>query len=269
MKNDLFSIGSFTIHGYGLMIGIGFLSAYFVSEYRARRKGMDPDHILGIAIWGIVSGLISAKLLYYVTTIDQIVKNPRLLLDISNGFVVYGGIIGGIAGGYVYSRKHKLAFLKYADLVMPAVALAQGFGRLGCFLAGCCYGRETDSGFAVVFHNSAYAPNNIPLIPTQLMSSAFNFCHFFFLVWLSGKAKRDGETAAAYLIIYSAGRFVIEFFRGDLIRGTVGTLTTSQFISLFAAAAGVMLLIISRKMSDFAGNGNQNFEMGERGERDE
>lgn len=247
MKNDLLSIGRFTIHGYGLMIGIGFMSAYFMSEYRARKKGLDPDHILGIAIWVILIGLVSAKLLYYITTIDEILKNPRRLLDISNGFVVYGGIIGGIAGGYVYCRKYKLNFLKYADLVMPVVALAQGFGRLGCFLAGCCYGRPTDSGFAIVFRNSAYAPNNIALIPTQLISSAFNFAHFFVLLWLSGKLKRDGETAAAYLIIYSLGRFVIEFFRGDLIRGTVGALTTSQFISLFAALAGVILLMISRK----------------------
>ncbi len=269
MKNDLFSIGGFTVHGYGLMIAAGFLSAYFVSEYRARKRGMDPDHILGIAIWGIVSGLISAKLLYYITTIDQILENPKMLLDISNGFVVYGGIIGGIGGGYVYCRKYKLSFLKYADLVMPTVALAQGFGRLGCFLAGCCYGRETDSGFAVVFHNSAYAPNNIPLIPTQLISSAFNFFHFFLLVWLSGRLKRDGQTAAAYLIIYSMGRFVIEFFRGDLIRGTVGTLTTSQFISLFAAAAGVILLLISRKMFESGDTGNQDFGRGEKGERDE
>lgn len=264
MKNDLFSIGNFTIHGYGLMIGIGFISAYLVSEYRARGKGLDPDHILGIAIWGIASGLVSAKLLYYITTLDEIMRNPRLLLDISNGFVVYGGIIGGIAGGYVYCRKYKLSFLKYADLVMPSVALAQGFGRVGCFLAGCCYGRETDSSFAVVFHNSAYAPNNIPLIPTQLISSVFNFCHFFLLLWLAGKFKRDGETAAAYLIFYSMGRFVIEFFRGDLIRGTVGTLTTSQFISLFAAAAGVILLIISRRMSDFGNNENQGLGIQER-----
>ncbi len=247
MKNDLFSIGGFTIHGYGLMIGIGFLAAYLVTENRARKQGLDPDHVMGIALWGMGIGLVSAKLLYYITTIDQIIENPGLLLDVSNGFVVYGGIIGGIMGGYMYCRKHKLDFLGYADLVLPSVALAQGFGRIGCFLAGCCYGRETDSAFAVVFKESAYAPNNIPLIPTQLISSAFNFLHFFLLLWLAKRLKRSGDTAAMYLIIYSLGRFVIEFFRGDLIRGNVGALTTSQFISLFAAAAGVTLLIMNGK----------------------
>lgn len=248
MKNDLFSIGNITIHGYGLMIGIGFLSAYLLSDYRAKRKGLDPEHVFGLAVWVIVIGLFSAKLLYYITTLDEIVKNPRLLLDVANGFVVYGGIIGGILGGYGYCRKYKLNFLRYADLILPAVALAQGFGRIGCFLAGCCYGMETDGAFAIVFRNSAYAPNNVKLLPTQLMSSGLNFFHFGLLLWISGRTKRDGQVAGMYLVFYSIGRFVMEFFRGDLIRGTVGSLTTSQFISLFAAAAGVIMLAIGRRL---------------------
>lgn len=249
MKNELFSIGGFTIHAYGLMIAIGIYMAYIVSDYRAKKKGLDPDHVFGLAVYGVLTGLISAKLLYYITTIDQIITNPKLLLDISNGFVVYGGIIGGILGGYIYCRKYQLNFLKYIDLILPAVALAQGFGRIGCFMAGCCYGREAHGDFAIIFHNSAYAPNNIPLLPTQLMSSAFNFFHFALLLWLSGKLKQDGQVGAMYLIIYSLGRFVIEFYRGDLIRGTVGMLTTSQFISLFVAAAGVILMLASQKLS--------------------
>lgn len=249
MKNDLFSIGGFTIHGYGLMIGIGFLAAYMVSDYRARKEGLDSDHVFGLAVWGILIGLASAKILYYFTIIDEIIKNPKLLLDISNGFVVYGGIIGGILGGYLYCRKYGLDFLKYADLILPAVALAQGFGRIGCFLAGCCYGRETEGAFAIIFQNSHYAPNGVPLLPTQLISSAFDFLHFALLIWLSGKLKRDGQVTAMYLIVYSIGRFVIEFYRGDLIRGTIGTLTTSQFISLFAAAAGMILMTVCWKRS--------------------
>ena len=247
MKNELFSIGGFTIHAYGLMIAIGIYMAYIVSDYRAKKKGLDPDHVFGLAVYGVLIGLVSAKLLYYITTIDQIIANPKLLLDISNGFVVYGGIIGGILGGYIYCRKYRLNFLKYVDLILPAVALAQGFGRIGCFMAGCCYGRETHGAFAIIFHNSAYAPNEIPLLPTQLMSSSFDFLHFALLLWLSGKLKQDGQVGAMYLIIYSLGRFVIEFYRGDLIRGTVGALTTSQFISLFVAAAGVILMLVCQE----------------------
>ena len=118
MKNDLFSIGGFTIHGYGLMIGIGFLAAYLLSDHRAKKKGLDGDHVLGLGMWVIVIGLAGAKFLYYITTIDEIIKDPRLLLDIANGFVVYGGIIGGILGGYAYCRKYRLDFLKYADLIL-------------------------------------------------------------------------------------------------------------------------------------------------------
>lgn len=247
MKNDLFSIGGFTIHGYGLMVGVGFLAAYFVAEGRAKKKGLDPDHVLGLGVWILAVGMVCAKLLYYATTFEDLVKDPKALLDVSNGFVVYGGIIGGILSGYWYCRRHQLDFLKYVDLILPPGALAQGFGRIGCFLAGCCYGRQTDGPLAVVFSNSAYAPNGVPLIPTQLISSALDFLHFFVLSWLSVRCRKDGQIGAAYLICYGTGRFVMEYFRGDLIRGNVGALSTSQFISLFAAAAGAALYMVSSK----------------------
>ena len=133
MKNDLFTIGSITIHGYGLMIGIGIIAAYYLAEYRANKRGMDVDMILSIAICGVVCGILGAKLLYYVTIFDEILANPKKLLDISDGFVVYGGIIGGVLGGYILSRIKHISFFQYADLVMPSVALAQGFGRIGVF----------------------------------------------------------------------------------------------------------------------------------------
>ena len=105
---------------------------------------------------------------------------------------------------------------------MPSVALAQGFGRIGCFLAGCCYGEETDSPIGIVFHESAYAPNGVNLIPTQLISSGLDFLHFLVLIWLARRVKADGQVAGCYLIFYSVGRFILEFFRGDMIRGNVG-----------------------------------------------
>lgn len=247
MKNDLFTIGGLTIHGYGLMIGLGIIAAYFLTEYRANKKGMDSDVLVSIAIWGVAGGLIGAKLLYYITIFDQILEDPGKLLDLGDGFVVYGGIIGGVLGGYVLSRIKKLPFLRYADLVMPSVALAQGFGRIGCFLAGCCYGLPSDGPLAIVFTQSDFAPNGIPLVPTQLISSGLDFLHCALLIWASTKFKSDGCVAALYLICYSAGRFVLEFFRGDLIRGAVGSLSTSQFISIFIFAAGIMMLVFCLK----------------------
>ena len=145
----------------------------------------------------------------------------------------------------LYCKIKKLPFLKYFDLVMPAVALAQGFGRIGCFLAGCCYGMETDCAIGIVFTDSAFAPNGVKVLPTQLISSALDFLNFAVLIWLSNHKKGDGQVAGFYLVFYSIGRFVLEFFRGDLIRGTVGTLTTSQFISVFILIVGMILVCVS------------------------
>jgi phosphatidylglycerol:prolipoprotein diacylglycerol transferase len=249
MKNDLFTIGNLTIHGYGLMIGIGIIAAYLLTEYRTNKRKLDSDVLLSIAVWGVVGGLIGAKLLYYITIWDEILESPKRLLDIGDGFVVYGGIIGGVLGGYLVSRVKKIPFFTYADLVLPSVALAQGFGRIGCFLAGCCYGMPTDSAFGIIFTNSDFAPNGIRLVPTQLISSGLDFLHCALLIWAAGRIRTPGRVSALYLIFYSAGRFVLEFFRGDLIRGTVGALSTSQFISVFIFAAGILLWILSPKLS--------------------
>lgn len=244
MKNELFSIGPFTVYGYGLMIAIGIIAAYLSGEYRAKKYNLDADRIFSIVIWAVLGGFFGAKLLYILTQLKKIMANPGLLMDLTDGFVVYGGIIGGIFSAMLYCKIRKLPFLKYFDLLIPSVALAQGFGRIGCFLAGCCYGQETSCPIGIVFQNSAYAPNGIRLIPTQLISSGLNFLHFLLLIWFAKRKKGDGQVAGLYLICYSVGRFILEFFRGDLIRGSVGTLSTSQFISIFICIAGVILVIV-------------------------
>lgn len=250
MKNELFSVGPFTVYGYGLMIAIGIIAAYLTGEYRAKKYKLDADKVFYIVIWAVVGGLLGAKILYMITQIKEIIANPKLLLDVTDGFVVYGGIIGGILSAMLYCRIKKLPFLKYFDLLIPSVALAQGFGRIGCFLAGCCYGKETQSAIGITFHDSAYAPNGVSLLPTQLISSGLNFLHFFVLVWLTKRKKGDGQIAGLYLVFYSVGRFILEFFRGDLIRGSVGSLSTSQFIAIFICLAGVILIAVR--------NGKQN-----------
>lgn len=243
MHNELFSIGPVTIYGYGLMIAIGILAAYLNTERLAKKAGLDPEPVFSILIVGVGFGLVGAKLMYYITIFDKILENPKLLLDISNGFVVYGGVILGILTAAVYCKKKSLPFLRYLDCAAPSIALAQGFGRIGCFLAGCCYGAEMETPISITFTDSAYAPNHVALFPTQLVSSAFDFIHFLVLCALFKKNKKPGRIGAFYLIIYSIGRFAIEFFRGDLGRGNVGALSTSQFISVFVAIAGVALAI--------------------------
>lgn len=247
MRNELFSIGPFTIYGYGLMIAIGIMAAYLVGEYRAKKKGLDPDHIFYYVIWCVIGGFLGSKLLYFITDIKHIIENPKVILSLSDGWVVYGGIIGGIISAMIYSRIKKVKFLAYFDLLIPSVALAQGFGRIGCQFAGCCYGQETHGPLGVVFHDSLYAPNGVSLVPTQLISSGLNFIHFLILIWFAKRKKADGQVGALYLILYSIGRFILEYFRGDLERGSVGTLSTSQFISIFTVIAGIALFITCAK----------------------
>lgn len=248
MKNELLTIGPFTIYGYGLMIAVGIIAAYFTAEYRAKKQKLDYEKIFYLVIWCAAGGFISAKLLFWITEWKSIVRDPGFMLQtMSDGFVVYGGILGGILTGYLYCRIKKLEFLKYFDLVMPSIALAQGIGRIGCLLAGCCYGRQTDSLLSITFHSSDFAPNNVPLIPTQIYSSLLDFIHFFILLYIGRKKSRDGQVAACYLIFYSIGRFVLEFFRGDLERGNVGVLSTSQFISIFVVLMGIILYFIPER----------------------
>ena len=130
--------------------------------------------------------------------------------------------------------------MEYFDLCSASIALAQGFGRIGCFLAGCCYGRETTSSLGVVFPEGSLAPAGVKVLPTQLFSSAGDFGIMFVLLWHYHHRKKVGDTGFLYMLLYGIGRFGIEFLRNDN-RGEVGIFSTSQFISLFIIAAAILL----------------------------
>lgn len=245
MYNDILSIGPVTIHGYGLMIAIGIACALAAGIWQAKRKGLNPDEVYNLTFVCVITGMLSAKLLYCIVEWKDFIADPIGVLG-SDGFVVYGGIIGGTLLAGLYTKIRKISFWRYFDLVLPAVAIAQGFGRIGCFLAGCCYGRETDSFIGIAFTNSNYAPNGVPLVPTQLISSACCFIMAALLFIYSSKDRPVGRTGALYLIMYSIGRAVIEFFRADH-RGNIGVLSTSQFISIFILIIGMLLFFIPHK----------------------
>ena len=246
MRYILFEIGPITIYSYGFMIAVGILAAFLTAGYRAKKSGLLEDHIYGLGLAGLAGGFLGAKVLYFITEFKEILEDPSILLNLSQGFVVYGGILGGILGAYIYCKVKKLDVLKYFDITIPSLALAQGFGRIGCLLAGCCYGRETSCPIGIVFHDSPFAPNGVPLLPTQIISSAANFLHFFVLLYIAKKTKTKGMVTAAYVIFYSIGRFLIEMLRNDP-RGSVSFLSTSQFISVFMLAAGIIMAVILKK----------------------
>ena len=167
----------------------------------------------------------------------------------SGGWVVYGGVLGGIFGAWLWCRKYGWDFMKHLNTLIPCVALAQGFGRIGCFFAGCCYGIESNV-LGVSFPVNSLCPVGHPVIPTQLIMSAGDFIIFALLYRNVEKGKHPENTGAMYLILYSVGRFMIEFIRGDINRGFVGVLSTSQFIALFVFLTGIYLLLRGKNKSE-------------------
>ncbi|MBS4899397.1 MAG: prolipoprotein diacylglyceryl transferase [Clostridiales bacterium] len=249
MKSVLFNIGPFPVHGYGTMIAIGIVAAMLVGMFRAKRAGLNADHVWGLGFVGMISGFAGGKLLYILVEWKQFLIDPKSVLG-SSGFVVYGGIGIGLACVIIYCRVKKISFLEYIDVIIPSLSIGQGFGRLGCLMAGCCYGQAAGTHtFGVTFPAESLAPAGIALIPTQLYSSIGDFAIAVILIIVEVKTRKKGRTKgsilALYLILYSIGRFIIEFFRGD-VRGSVGELSTSQFISIFTLAIGIALYLIQR-----------------------
>lgn len=256
MKNDLFSIGPFTIHGYGLMMAIGILTAYYMVEYRAKKKGMEYEKIFSLAIWAVVGGLLGAKILYLLTRLPDIAADPSLILhSLKDGFVVYGSIIGGVAAAWLYCKKSRMDFLKVFDLVVPSLALAQGIGRIGCLLAGCCHGGETDAWYGIPMDIGVRDGVYVKVVPLQLFEAIFLFALAAFIIARVWKGK--GLEAPVYLIGYGIWRFVIEFFRTDdrgasLIPGLSPSQVTAIFMILVGAAIYIGYSVIcSRKGRGF------------------
>ena len=242
------TIGPITVYMYGLMIALGFAMALLLCSYRGKKRGLSEDIIWGIFICALIGGMVGCRLLYYIVELPQIMQDPSILWNFKNGYVVYGGIIGGVLTSWAYCHRKKANFVSYFDLVMPAVSMAQGFGRLGCFFAGCCYGRETDAWYGITFTHSDFAPNGVKLIPTQLISSAGDFLFCGILLWYAAKKPKPGRVASMYLLLYGIGRFLIEFLRDDY-RGSLGIFSTSQIISFGVVALGVVLYNVIPKVA--------------------
>lgn len=241
MRMEIFSIGKFTLYGYGMMIGIGVILCILLGIYRAKKYHLKEEAVLDIAIWALVVGWASAKLLYVIVEFEDFMQDPMMIFS-GKGFVVYGGIIGGFLAALFYCKKKGYSFLEYFDLLCPSISLAQGFGRIGCFLAGCCYGRETESFLGVVFPEGGLAPAGVKLLPTQLFSSAGDFLITAILLWYYKKNKTAGNVGALYLLLYGVGRFLIEFLRADE-RGGFGIFSTSQWISFLIVGIALALFM--------------------------
>ena len=236
-----------TLPTFGLMMSLGMLCA-FVLLFKTRKYiDLSEDDLLSAVILAIVCGMLGSKILYWITEVRSIIANPASFkYMILSGLVFYGSLIGGLIGLMIFCRRKRKSFLALADLFMPSLVLGQAFGRIGCFHAGCCYGKETSGWLSVTFPEGCVAPAGVPLVPTQLLESAFLFILTVVLVWMLSKKLKSGTVLGWYLILYGVWRFIIEFYRNDE-RGAVGALSTSQFIAIFAVLIGIVLLILIRK----------------------
>lgn len=241
------------LHTYGFLLAAGFLIALKVAASRGRRFGVEANLIMDLGLYILVSALVGAKLLLLIVDWDHYRHDPLSL--VRSGGVFYGGLVAAVLTSIWFFRKHHLSTWVMCDILAPSVALGHAIGRLGCFSAGCCYGKPTTLPWGVTF-TDPYAreivgvPLNTPLHPTQLYESLVEFALFGFLIFLAGRKKFDGQIFWTYVACYSTARFIIEFFRGDLERGFVfgGALSTSQVIALILLAVSTFALVALRRV---------------------
>lgn len=227
------------IPSYGLCAVSGFVAALIVIKALSRPRRLNVEDGIYIFTLGALGAVAGAKLLYVVLSLPQIISDlPLLKADaglfftkyISGGLVLYGGIAGGIAAAYYTAKGYGDSLTEYSAVLLPAMAVMQSLGRVGCFMAGCCYGRNG--------------------IPVQLIEAGFDIMLAVFFA-VKGKNCAFRRCAAArYVIYYASFRFVIEFFRGDAIRGHIGVLSTSQWISIVAIIASAFVIMHGRILNN-------------------
>jgi phosphatidylglycerol:prolipoprotein diacylglycerol transferase len=250
MFPTLVRLGPIAIPTYGVLLAIGIGLSLFTAGRRARLTPFPPEAVVDVGLWIVLGGLAGAKLLLVVTDPSYLRSFSGVLSLLRAGGVFYGGLAGAVLAAAVLLRRYRLPFFPVADVLIPSVALGHFFGRLGCFSAGCCFGRACSEPWAVVFTNPTAAeisgtPLHVPLHPTQLYEAFFNLCNYVLLAWLFRRRLPPGAVLGTYLITYGTARFVIEFFRGDVDRGFVfgGLLSTSQLAAAIAVPLGVALVL--------------------------
>lgn len=243
MHPKLFEIGEFTIYSYGFMIVVGGALAYwFLSKQAKKFYGIHPDKISTLVVWIFTSAFIGGKLFFYMEDPGHYLDDPGAMLeDIGNGFVFFGSLLFAVPITIWYFLKNKWNVWGMLDLLAFTTLIVHAFGRLGCFLAGCCHGIPTEVAWAVTFvdPSSQAEPIGVPLHPTQIYSFLMLSTIFLSLLFLRRHKKFDGQLFFIYVVLYSIGRSVIEVYRGDEARGFIidDWVSHSQFISFLLILA--------------------------------
>lgn len=229
-------LGVIRLPSYGVMITIGIILANLLAILLCKRYRLDGNDFIILEAYAFLGGFLGAKLFYLVVSFSQIDWGRILEFEYFNelmqgGFVFYGGLLGGIAAIFAAGRLHRIRAASYVRHMIGLIPVIHGFGRIGCFLAGCCYGRPYEGGLAVTFPEGSLAPSGIPLFPVQLVEALLLFLLAAFILVADWKWQVS-YTVELYLGIYGIIRFVLECFRYDAVRGSLWIFSTSQWISI-------------------------------------
>ena len=247
----LFHIGSFNVPTYGFLVALGVLIGLWISVRNSQKQGIDPDHAWNLGILVVLCGILGAKILYIINDWSTYAAHPGEIFSLSTlqaGGVFSGGLIAALLAAAWYIRKHHMPALGTCDAFAPGLALGHAIGRIGCFSAGCCYGKPTTHWWGVTFTSPLAAelvgtPLNQKLQPTQLFESAVELANFFILTWMLKRKKFEGQVFGAYLVLYGVARYFLEFIRDDPGRGSVfgGIMSGTQLISIFLVITGGLI----------------------------
>jgi phosphatidylglycerol---prolipoprotein diacylglyceryl transferase len=253
MFPKLIEIGDFYLPTYGVMVALAFLIAIWLTGKLAARVGLDSEKITNLAIYCAIAGMAGAKLLMFVFDWRTYLANPREIFTLSTlqaAGVYQGGLLVALLFAFLYMKRQGLPRLLTADVFAPGLAIGHAVGRFGCLAAGCCWGAVCHRPWAITFssqdaHELTGVPLGVPLHPSQLYESVAEIAIFAFL-WNRFRSRRfDGEIIGWYLVLYSAARFGVEFFRNHE-QSLVGGLSLTQWISVATFIAGVWLVFRPR-----------------------
>ena len=253
MYPRLFQIGHFFLPTYGVLVAAGLIIGLLVTVHLAQRQDINVDTMWNMGLVAILAGIIGSKLLYLFTTWQEHPDQPLRLFSLDtlqSGGVFSGGLLLSIAVCYWYAVRHRLPKLKTADSFAPGIAVGHAIGRLGCFAAGCCFGKPTTLPWGVTFTNPlaqwAGTPLGIRLHPTQIYEFLAEFLIFLLLLGIFRHRHFEGEISAAYLFLYGIARYFLEFLRADPDRGSMfgGIMSATQFIALLLVIGGGLMWML-------------------------
>jgi len=254
----LFSHGDFFIPTYGVLVALAFLAGLWVTVRLARRSGINAELVTNLAVYCALAGIAGAKILMIVFDWNHFSSHPGEIFSFSTlqaAGVYQGGLILAIVTAFLYVRHHGLPWLQTFDAFAPGIALGHAIGRVGCFAAGCCWGKECDLPCAVTFRNPEAnqltgVPLHVALHPSQLYELGTEAMLFGFLYWRFGRAHRPGTIIGLYLVLSSIMRFLIEFTRFHEQALPFGLpLSITQWIAIGLAMAGGALLWTQKSSS--------------------